>query len=616
MTDQANNPVNSFQQATSNPFLQLIEHLKPLHELLAQNSYVRDTTRRLERIILDAQNQPMFLLLGKERVGKTTLINAILGRELLSTRNLTPTRVNTFIKYGEKEWIKAVFLDGMEAAFDLNKIELLTTADSFSAQIIREHLDYIEIYIKHDFLCDVTLVDSTALELAASNSAYFSQSVMNRVDELFWVLRCGSMATEAEVKFLNKLNQKGIKPYFIINATDQFDGSVASFIESEKKRYGSLISDMISVSARQAIEARKTNDAQLLIDSHSAELTQLIRRTSHNPEKKTRQITERVINWLELLRREIELIPTREPYLSALETIEHYDSDTNLEFSRPQRAMAGMSAYEEEFRHVSEVFKPVQTLYQLLQVLASEVYLRSPEVEHFEERAIRYHQAVREYRKLHSEFNQEFLRFEKQHKKLHSKGLKASVIVKEEDRYTKDKIARLNQLQSLCEEVFVAIQQYEKQMLDDLTIVQHHLNDLAMRQLKTILVQVRELNVQQKQEHVVLTSYVNKLTEFNCIVEAQGFVRDVLQPYLIEGSLLLSEEEKTHVQHTIESICAVNLTQEGFDYLSPPCEKDEIAALVHFETNYQLIGLNLIEADVISDLPKLPARVKVEEVSL
>lgn len=92
---------------------QFIERLKPLHVILSQNTYVKDMTNRLNRIIEDATSQPIMLILGKERVGKTTLINGILGRSLLEDNKNEPTYVNTFIKYGEQECIKAIFLDGM-----------------------------------------------------------------------------------------------------------------------------------------------------------------------------------------------------------------------------------------------------------------------------------------------------------------------------------------------------------------------------------------------------------------------------------------------------------------------------------------------------------------------
>ena len=110
---------------SSNPLSQLIELMKPLHLLLNQNTYVKDTTKRLKRIIDDASSQMIILVMGKERVGKTTLINALLGRELLSATSEHPTVANTFIRYGEQECVKAVFLDGMMRRLILRKWSFL-----------------------------------------------------------------------------------------------------------------------------------------------------------------------------------------------------------------------------------------------------------------------------------------------------------------------------------------------------------------------------------------------------------------------------------------------------------------------------------------------------------
>ena len=95
MTEQVHNLQQLDNQST---LQQLIERLKPLHVILSQNSYVKDTTYRLKRIIDDAGSKPIILFLGKERDGKTTLINSLLGRKLLEDNKNEPKHVNTFIK--------------------------------------------------------------------------------------------------------------------------------------------------------------------------------------------------------------------------------------------------------------------------------------------------------------------------------------------------------------------------------------------------------------------------------------------------------------------------------------------------------------------------------------
>lgn len=593
------------------PLQQLIERLKPLQVILSQNSYVKDTTRRLSRVIEDAESQPIILILGKERVGKTTLINSLIGRPLLEDSTKQPTTINTFIHYSEQECIKAIFLDGMIATFDLSKLHLLTVSDTYIAQIIREHLDYLEVYIKHDLLKKVTIVDSTALEVGPNNTAYFSHNLLQRVDEVFWVLRSGSAATEDEVNFLNKLESLNHKPHVIVNAIDETDVEVQQFIASEKKRYGDKVDQIVAVSARLAMEARKTNDTQLLIDSKITELSQLIQQLVMNQKKKTRHVTELFIHWLERFRKEIEFIPTREPYVSAYENVERYYADIDYEFTRQQRDVALIESYEEEYRNVSHVFKEVQTLYQLLQKLASDLYLRDPLVEKFEEIAVLYQKNVRDYRKLHVDYTMELSRFEKQYKKLTGNILTFPIDVSGMDQLTIDRIQSLNTLQQQCTSKVEQIKKYGKFVCENLYTVQNRLNELATKRLNMIINQVSDLNLQRKNERVYLKSYANKLAEFNCIVEAQVFLRDAILPKLMEGTLPLTEQEKIHVQNTIECICAVDLTHQSLNDRLNIKESDDIMAQSQFEKNYKLIGLSLTENDVLSDIPELPKYLQI-----
>lgn len=592
---------------SSNTLLQLIERMKPLHVLLSQNSYVKDTTRRLKRIIDDASAQTMILVMGKERVGKTTLINALLGRELLSAKSEHPTAANTFIRYGEQECVKAVFSDGMVATFDIGKVELFTTSNTFCAQIIREYLDYIEVYIKHDLLKNTTIVDTIALEATSDHTAYFSEMLLDRVDEVFWVIRSGSTATEAELILLEKYNHRGIKPYFIVNGIDQYEGNIHDFMQSENERYGNQVASMLAVSATLALEGSKMNDSQLIVHSQYDKLHELIEKLANDSSKKTHRIVERFIDWLQRFRKEVEYIPQREPYLSAVESIRKYTDNEGFEFTRQQRDKALLTAYEEEYEHVCNIFKSVETLYQLLQMLTSELYLRDETVEDFEHAALSYQQAVREYRKLHVEYMQVYGILDQQYRKLFGKGIeKGNLQQLNENLITKRHKDTLDDLHRKCEEQFKIIKDNECIVIDNLYSIQNHLIELAQKRLQGIIRQVAEINTQRKCEVKVANAYVNKLAEFSCIEEAQDFINDTIKPYLLGGSIELTEEQRATIEHTIECIIAVELSQKE---VVLPSEENEQDIMLHqeFEMNYTLSPLKLIEADVISDIPQLPA---------
>lgn len=597
-------------EVEQNSLHQLIERMKPLHVMLEQNTYIMDTTKRLKLIIEDAQEKEAILFLGKERVGKTTLINALLGRELLSVSTKNPTSVNTFIKYGERECMKAYFLDGMIATFDLDKIELLTTGDTFSAQIIREHLDYIEIYIQHELLQHATIVDTISLQAGAENTAYFSSIILERVQEVFWVLRNGSPATEEEYNLLVNMNQQNIKPYFVVNATDQRGIAASDFVKEELARYGELCKKMISVSAIQAIEAKKTNNTQLLIDSNITQLTQLIKEAGNDPAKKSQHAAERFSKWLSRFLSELQMIPERDPYLSALTNVKKYVEEANVEFSLQQRDKAILAAFEEDYKQASQVLKSVQTLYQLLQVLATELYLRDETIEQFEAQAIAYQEAVRDYRKGHTEYMQLLSQVEKQFEKTYAIDLREGLQngVELSDLF-KEQIERLDALQQRCAELFAMIKEKENDIFNQLYAVQNHITELAAARLKAILQQVNDISRQQQKERTFMQSYSDKLNEFTCIIEAQNFVRDAIRPFLQAENTLLASEQLEETLTAIDAISTLLLPHEHLNEQMPSLLNEHTIIKCDFDSKYKLQPLHLTEADVVSaELPELPAK--------
>ncbi|MEG0260865.1 MAG: dynamin family protein, partial [Lysinibacillus sp.] len=411
------NQFSSNNVSVNNILPQFIDRLRQLHGIITQNTYVKDTSKHLERIIGDANNQTMILVVGKERVGKTTLINGLFGRELLPASELNPTAVNTFLRYGEQEQIKAYFLDGVIAIFDISILDLLTTADTFASQILREHLDYLEVYINHDLLKSVTIIDTVALQVGGGEAAYFPESLINRVYENLWVLRCGSVAIDSEVKLMENLHDKGIDPLLVVNAIDVIGTDSEAFVADEKERIGHLTKEVITVSAIKAKEATHTNSEELWQASRYAELINKIERVAQNSEKKTHSILVRFLQWLERFRFDVTIIPQRDPFVSAVENIEKYSGNMTYEFSRRQRDLVIVEEYKNEYEQVSDIFAKVQTLYQLLQLISQYNYLQDEVVDEFSSKAVIYQQTVREYRNMHAEYLREYTRLDAQHNK-------------------------------------------------------------------------------------------------------------------------------------------------------------------------------------------------------
>lgn len=613
MTNIDNTPIENTTSA-NNILPQFVDQLRHLHGIIVQNTYVKDTAKHLNRIIQDANNQTMILIVGKERVGKTTLVNGLLGREILSVDDQHPTSVNTFIRYGVQEEIKAYFLDGVVAVFDLSKLELLTTGDTFASQILREHLDYLEVYLKNDLLKSVTIIDSVSLEAGGGEMAYFSETLMNRVDEIFWVLRAGSMAMDAELLLIETLKNKGVEPLCVINGIDD-EEHAAVFMDSEQQRIGHLMSDFIGISARSALAAKQTDNHELWEKSQYDQLIAHIHRVAENSDKKTYAILIRFLQWLERFRFELTVIPQRDPFQSAVENIEKYAGDTQYEYSRYQRDLAIVQEYEQEYEQVANTFKQVQTLYQLLQTIAQHDYLHDSKVEEFTEIAVHYQQMLREYRNMHSEYLREYERLDAQHKKIHGKGLMKAIFGQHtQNEFFKERVQKLNEQQEVCIAQFAKVQHAEASMLQAIQDTQPYLIDLVRERMSRIEQKVQKLNQQRAKDKRQLKRYAEKLNEFSCLIEAQGYIKEHLQPFLMNEQIPLKPKDIAMLEETVQAILAIDLSNNGLLARSQMNNKMEsIAIPFEVQEKYPLEMLDLREEDVKSnDIPEIPKKLVVQ----
>ena len=592
---------------------ELINEFKKLHTILSRNPYIRDTTNKLHRILDDSTSHVQILLMGKERVGKSSLLNAILGRDLIPIEENCPTEVNMFIKYSEQEHIEVTFYDGYVATFDMNKLPFFINGNFEIVESIIEHINYITVYINHDLLKRITLIDTRAIEIVNNQTAYFSEMILNRVDEIFWVIRGGSSLTDDELKLLRRISARHMKPYVVVNAIDEFVYS-AAFIASENLRYSQYIENIIGVSALLANEARKTNNTQSLIDSNFTSFTQLIKNIAGHIDKKNEHTAQQLNDWLLRLRKEIELISAREPYLSAIRHVKLHQLEQEMEHSKEQRDLAIVKTFEEEYKQCSTVFKSVQTLYQLLKVLSENLFLRDEYTEYFEEKATDYLQIIRTYRTLYSEYLAQknivlknIKSSEEKNGKLHLK-----ISPRSNKMQLQDLIILLNDKQAILSSVYSSIKSIEKDLVTQLNLVQQRLNDLANAKLQSILKQVEQLNKKRRLEYKTLISSKIKLDEFDCLTEAQKNIASIIKEKIEKNEFIENQELKQQMLHTIQFISAIELEHRLINTNLQIDDQLTVPIVVQFEQQNPFISLKLEVSDIVSQISSLPLLISTE----
>ena len=559
--------------------LELADKLDQVSQTIADNTYIVETKRQLRQIIADARNETLVLFLGNRQTGKSTIINGLIGREVLIRKRGEMATANTFVRYGEHEHVKAFFYDEVVEDFGLKHLPLLTNSENFTSQILQDHIDYVDVFVKSEILKKMTLIDALAVKREQEDAMFLSHSLIQRIDEVFWVLRPDFEITQDEVALIEHLQECDITIHVLINQV--VDRTInEKFIQQLQQNYAHLFTAYDVVDALAIENYVKTGDVKQWEKSQFMRLSAKLQTLSAQKEQRTRRILLRFIEWLERFDIETSLLPEREPLLSAVQELERYHANVMLETAKQQESIAAIQQHEKSYQKAAKVFEQVRTLYQLVQQIEGFEALQNPTIEDFIAKANTYLQKVLTYRQAYKMYEDLCEQTNEQH-----------VL----DEAYQEMVAYYNEIAE-AEMIVVSLWDGVEPQIKQL-----HRDELTYHyQTANRIMTVRQQELAQLKLSVV------KMTEFNCLIEAQGILRDVVWPYIKQTALPINEREQVYIETLIQQISHVDLSGNGILARSGAINAVNEKRLESL-TNYVVHELSLEENGLKSaDIPPLP----------
>lgn len=201
-------------------------------------------------------NTPLKILItGEFKTGKSTLINTLLGKQILKSDVLPTTAVATYICYGEQEQLVVVLRDGTRWIYPLEQLKELTAEGNETFAEIRKNTEKVYLHLPLDFLRCVTLIDSPGINVDIGHHVEATKQTIEDVDMVFWVMSIAQAAKKGEIEEIRRL-PKGLKPVVVFNAIDLVDPEeerVEDVLRSAEKRVEGLVQCCFGISAYQAM---------------------------------------------------------------------------------------------------------------------------------------------------------------------------------------------------------------------------------------------------------------------------------------------------------------------------------------------------------------------------
>ncbi|MBR3920846.1 MAG: dynamin family protein, partial [Oscillospiraceae bacterium] len=227
--------------------------------------------------------------------GKSTLINAMLGQEVLPADVLPATATLNRVTYSESPYVTIEYKNGEKESVDISELANYVTKLSYESEQKAETIKEATVYYDTDFCKNnVDIIDTPGLN-DDEQMTNVTLSILPEIDAAVFVISANSPFSQFEKEFLEKkmLTSDLGRIIFAVNCFGTFAREDEErIVETVRKRIAQYVMDkakavmgedskefavykrkiglpkVIGVYAKKALVAKQTNDAALLEESN------------------------------------------------------------------------------------------------------------------------------------------------------------------------------------------------------------------------------------------------------------------------------------------------------------------------------------------------------------
>ncbi len=267
---------------------QLREYCESL-ELMNTAKSIADTVEK------NAKEHFEVAIVGEFKRGKSTLINALLGQEVLPADVLPATATLNRVTYSKEPYVMVKYKNGNTERVDIDRLADYVTKLSYESEKIAETVKEATVYYDTDFCRNhVDIIDTPGLN-DDEQMTNVTLSILPEIDAAVFVISANSPFSQFEKDFLEKkmLTSDLGRIIFAVNCFGTFSKEDEDrIVETVEKRIGSYVMEkakkvmgenskefsvykrkigkpkVIGVYAKKALNAKENNDTAMLEESN------------------------------------------------------------------------------------------------------------------------------------------------------------------------------------------------------------------------------------------------------------------------------------------------------------------------------------------------------------
>ncbi len=274
---------------------ELTESLAQLKEYSEDIGLVHTAKSIGETIEKTAKEHFEVAIVGEFKRGKSTLINALLGQEVLPADVLPATATLNRVTYSDEPYVMVEYKNGSKEKVDINRLADYVTKLSYESEKTAETVKQATVYYATDFCKNnVDIIDTPGLN-DDEQMTNVTLSILPEIDAAVFVISANSPFSQFEKEFLEKkmLTSDMGRIIFAVNCFGTFSKEDEDrIVETVEKRIGSYVMEkaksvmgenskefavykrkigkpkVIGVYAKKALMAKESGDEAMLAESN------------------------------------------------------------------------------------------------------------------------------------------------------------------------------------------------------------------------------------------------------------------------------------------------------------------------------------------------------------
>ena len=224
------------------------------------------------RALWDRADSSVFnlMVVGEFKRGKSSVLNALIGADILPVGVVPLTSVATILEYGDEPMVRVMFLDDKERQVSLNALRDYVTEKGNPANIkdVREvHIAWPSFWLK----IGVRLIDTPGIGSVYQHNTDVTYRFLPKADAVLFLLSVDQPVGQAEYDFLKEVRQYAGRIFFLLNKSDllseaDLDESTAFASRVLSEAMGGTV-PVFPISAKLALEGNKAGSEGLLRQS-------------------------------------------------------------------------------------------------------------------------------------------------------------------------------------------------------------------------------------------------------------------------------------------------------------------------------------------------------------